>query len=1632
MRGTPLSTLILVCFLFTSVIGPLPTARADGSTSQFHLPAPGVMVHLSPEFNPPILKGLKVHPDNPFRFDFILDKGDSNQNNNQLREESSKLIKYFLASLTIPEKDLWVNLSPYEKNRIIPDTFGITEMGRDLLAEDYMLKQITASLIYPEDEVGKKFWKRIYEEAQAKYHTTNIPINTFNKVWIVPEKAVVYENAKAGTAYVVTAKLKVMLEEDYLSFSRHSEPAVVQAGEESVGANRSLGVKNAPRDDAQQIGTEVVRQIVIPELTKEINEGKNFAQLRQIYSSLILATWYKKKIKDSVLSQVYADKNKVRGVNLDDPKEKEIIYQQYLQAFKKGVYNYIKEEPDPITNQPVPRRYFSGGLELNPSVAMVTQEFPKSFFTRPMVKGLLFLSVGINAYLSPPVKAAEPVHATAQATTQAAPQTKLDLPGMLKQYEEAIDKNDVDGIRKLIVTAKEMTRLDQTQFFLKLSIIGHKGIALDALKALLDTVKADKTVLTDEVKKKLQDNKEIWQSHGVGTCVRMIDEIIRVGSGVVDKEADLKDSLVKIGDTLKTAEARNLDADLINKKLWEAEDLFVRLRKLGPLTDKIKNFVDDLNAILITKEYYVYQWGGFNFDKSDKLFVLYHIDKTIKVKTDQGEFPIYLLDQKTHMFNDSVVATNGWSYPSKGFGVINKGGIEISDANDIAPVIEGKKPFINLEDTGLIEIYKNLVLKAFKGKAQDERVVIIQRSIIAHESDHLRHSKILKSFNVDGEAAHSGAEETFVLLETLANPQTEPFSELARLLNSSELPQIKDALLTLAETDDPVKMREWLKSMTADKVTADQVREAAKKAAGKYEPIWRSKQNVPANTPATTYKLQFDSAMKSMLLSLGIYNSFSSQRIFYDEDQNVGQGLALKMGRIRSHKTGASEEPEDVFRILSSIGQEEYRKSLLTKSKKLWTPQRQVLMEEVIKTIRSKEKLDKSDLSISFNEKSGEYIVTKLASESTPESISVLVVLGRNLNVSGAYQPGAVSRLQDVIVLDTATDELKATMLEEIQHFVDIVQDQTNELLNEIKGHARAAETDIDKQCLIALTKIAELKDEYVHFNPGDYEGSMGIADIKSSIKDDLKDLLVEAAGHLNLANYGLSRYVDDGVLLLMEQWQRLRDSYVVARMEAKRANGSDQAMKGLDIPQSKPMKIGDSPEALEAFRLFGGALDEKNKAIVRLMESVGIAKDQKVLSIGPGYDVPPLLYAALKGARVDINQPEYYVGPISGIPQEHLNKLRRMLDNILSKGQLEPIRERINIKYPYPIQRANIPSSQYDRVILVGVMDGVDQQEASEIAQKAIEVVKNGGIIIFGVVTKERFKDYLKLIQDYISKSGGFSEQINTDSFNTITTLRVYKTDQAMDSIANKTEYYHGTTLANAFAMVLGSNPFYGWIIDKPEVAKKYADKPRTDNLGLTRTGSSLGDLRSYISKQIDEKNFLTYKSELLKGYVVKFELDNEQFSRSFVEDGVGWVGGNKLPIGKLMGESGKKDILEKLERFVSIVLDGDRNLDQEQKNQIMKDVLSRASVKLGLESPVGQNSGTGQKGGIDFAKKTPLEVQNAGEGIKFQMDPAMLQQLQNAPGFVPVIISIQPMTDLKEFLGLNSGALTTQLASV
>jgi len=349
--GYRLFSAFLTCtFVFGMIVPPTPvSAQTVPFSPILNLPAIGTMVSVTPSFSPPMVKGITIHPDNPLKFNFLISSGDDRLEGEAFRTQSTTLIKYFLAGLTVPDDELWVNLSPYESNRLISEQFGQTEMGRDMLAQDYILKQLSASLMYPENELGKKFWDRVYAKAYEQYGTTEIPMNTFNKIWIVPENAVVYEHGR--TAFVVESHLKVMLEEDYAALNHHS-------------SSNSTAVS---KDDEiiSGIQSEMIREVLIPEIEKEVNEGEMFTQLRQIYNSVILATWYKDNLRQSLLGQVYVDQGKTKGVNVEDPKVNQEIYDQYLEAFKVGVYSYIKEDYDPATQEIIPRKYFSGGNNIS-------------------------------------------------------------------------------------------------------------------------------------------------------------------------------------------------------------------------------------------------------------------------------------------------------------------------------------------------------------------------------------------------------------------------------------------------------------------------------------------------------------------------------------------------------------------------------------------------------------------------------------------------------------------------------------------------------------------------------------------------------------------------------------------------------------------------------------------------------------------------------------------------------------------------------------------------------------------------------------------------------------------------------------------------------------------------------------------------------------------------------------------------------------------------------------------------------------------------------------------------------------------------------------------------------------------
>jgi len=235
---------LIVCFAFianycqpvySQAVSSATGGAISGDFGINQLPVPGSMISTTPAFVPLTLKGMVIHPENALKFDFLMDTGHSHLKGEGLSDEALKIMKYFLTALTIPEDDLWVNLSPYEKGRIIQNNFGQTIMGRDLLAQDYILKQLTSSLIYPEKALGKEFWQEVYSKAAKEYGTTQIPVNTFNKVWIVPSEAVVWEHE--GKVLIVKSHLKVMLEEDYLSMSKHTDVGVAERGASSAARN---------------------------------------------------------------------------------------------------------------------------------------------------------------------------------------------------------------------------------------------------------------------------------------------------------------------------------------------------------------------------------------------------------------------------------------------------------------------------------------------------------------------------------------------------------------------------------------------------------------------------------------------------------------------------------------------------------------------------------------------------------------------------------------------------------------------------------------------------------------------------------------------------------------------------------------------------------------------------------------------------------------------------------------------------------------------------------------------------------------------------------------------------------------------------------------------------------------------------------------------------------------------------------------------------------------------------------------------------------------------------------------------------------------------------------------------------
>ncbi|MFA5100388.1 MAG: hypothetical protein WC547_05860, partial [Candidatus Omnitrophota bacterium] len=213
-----------------------------------------------------------------------------------------------------------------------------TDVGRILLAADLQMKKDLARFTSPDTAEGRQYWDKLYTKAEQVFGLEDIEIPTITRPWIVPGEIII----RAGDtgAFIYKATLKVMLEQDYLKDSPDCD----------FGDPRQKTIN--------EYSSQLIRDLIIPELTREVNSSKRYAELRQVYYSLILAQWFKNKFPGGKI-----DSKDLTGLMSGKAWSKDTYYQAYRRSFTEGEYN--KQERNKGANGVAIRQYFSGGEEFS-------------------------------------------------------------------------------------------------------------------------------------------------------------------------------------------------------------------------------------------------------------------------------------------------------------------------------------------------------------------------------------------------------------------------------------------------------------------------------------------------------------------------------------------------------------------------------------------------------------------------------------------------------------------------------------------------------------------------------------------------------------------------------------------------------------------------------------------------------------------------------------------------------------------------------------------------------------------------------------------------------------------------------------------------------------------------------------------------------------------------------------------------------------------------------------------------------------------------------------------------------------------------------------------------------------------
>lgn len=377
--GRPFSFLLAVLLLLEQS----GFAQIAGQIAPVYFVPPAVP--LNDKFRPVHLRYLNFIPGKN-NLQLLLDKGDAkNLTPETVKESAQQVMDYFLIGLTLPNDSFWVNLRPDRPNAVIDPSLEKTDVGRIMLEADLNLKKDLARFTSPDTPEGREYWNKLYTKAEQLFGQGGMILPAFTRPWIVPGEIIVRQGKES--VYIYKALLKVMLEQDYFKEERYA-------------------FDDARVKDLNEYSSALVRRLIIPRLTREVNTSKRYSALRQVYYSLIMSQWFKSRYKneetpsaerpsaalktaglspaDTYFSRV--DSGDLTGLTSRESWSKNTYFNLYKRSFEKGEYN--KTDIVDSGCGRIIRQYISGGIQIG-------QAFITTRTTNGILTGRSFLPAGV-------------------------------------------------------------------------------------------------------------------------------------------------------------------------------------------------------------------------------------------------------------------------------------------------------------------------------------------------------------------------------------------------------------------------------------------------------------------------------------------------------------------------------------------------------------------------------------------------------------------------------------------------------------------------------------------------------------------------------------------------------------------------------------------------------------------------------------------------------------------------------------------------------------------------------------------------------------------------------------------------------------------------------------------------------------------------------------------------------------------------------------------------------------------------------------------------------------------------------------------------------------------------------------